>query len=99
MNRCNQCLIICNLESQLFLLPYLEKELSVEIQKKIPGYSDRQHVMFIGNFIHEPNYQTVLQLKRIWAALKKRLPQTELHIYGAYPPEKVYQLHNVSDRF
>src|SRR5690606_21748138 len=36
---------------------------------------------------------------KIWETLKKRLPQTELHIYGAYPPEKVYQLHNASDRF
>lgn len=111
MYRCDLSLIISDFEynllvnhfnipeKQLLYLPFIEKELSVEIQKKIPGYSDRQHVMFIGNFIHEPNYQTVLQLKRIWAALKKRLPQTELHIYGAYPPEKVYQLHNVSDRF
>src|SRR5690606_22298295 len=86
-------------EKQLLYLPFIEKELSVENQEKLPTYFNRQHLMFIGNFIHEPNYQTVVQLKRIWITLKKCLPQTELHIYGAYPPEKVYQLHNASDRF
>src|SRR5690554_7874388 len=49
--------------------------------------------MFIGNFIHEPNYQTVVVLKKYWNKLRKRLPKTELHIYGAYPPQKVVQLH------
>ena len=86
-------------EKQLLYLPFIEKELSIENQEKLPKYFNRRHLMFIGNFIHEPNYQTVVQLKKIWTTLKKRLPQTELHIYGAYPPEKVYQLNNASDRF
>src|SRR5690554_6354821 len=55
--------------------------------------------MFIGNFIHEPNYQTVVVLKKYWNKLRKRLPKTELHIYGAYPPQKVVQLHYEKERF
>ncbi|WP_139101449.1 glycosyltransferase family 4 protein, partial [Marinomonas spartinae] len=31
--------------------------------------------------------------------LRKRLPQAELHIYGAYPPPKATQLHNAKDGF
>ena len=65
----------------------------------MPDFSSRQHLMFIGNFIHEPNYQTVIQLKKMWQVLKNRLPTVELHIYGAYPSQKVMQLNNVTDRF
>src|SRR5690606_23997335 len=54
---------------------------------------------FIGNMLHEPNYQTVLQLKKLWGQIRKQLPNTELHIYGAYISEKIMQLHNVNDKF
>lgn len=57
------------------------------------GFSERQHFSFIGNFRHEPNWQAVLRLKRLWPELQKQLPQAELHIYGAYPPPKATQLH------
>lgn len=56
--------------------------------------------MFIGNFIHEPNWRTVELLKRnIWPILRKKVPKAELHIYGAYSSEKVNQLHNPNERF
>jgi glycosyltransferase involved in cell wall biosynthesis len=49
--------------------------------------------------LHEPNWQTVLQLKKIWKNIKNQLPEAEIHIYGAYATEKVFQLHNQKEGF
>lgn len=84
---------------QLLYLPFVEHFISEENQLKIPQYQNREHVMFIGNFIHDPNYQTVLQLKKLWPAIKKLLPKVELHVYGAYSSQKVQQLNNTKDGF
>ena len=75
--------------SQLFYLPFLFDEKIIANKK---DFSDRQNFMFIGNFLHEPNWQTVLILKKIWSGIKRKLPQVELHIYGAYMPDKAMQL-------
>ncbi len=83
---------------RLFYLPFQEDRLEYPIHRKEVG--ERAHFVFIGNFIHEPNWRTVELLKRhIWPKLRKSLPQAELHIYGAYATEKVNQLHNPKERF
>src|SRR5690606_29676764 len=42
----------------------------------------------------------VLYLKEtIWGTISKELPQAQLHIYGAYAPEKIKQLHNPKQHF
>ena len=86
-------------EKQLLYLPFIQNEIKEEHFKKLPSFEERKDIMFIGNFIHEPNYQTVVLLKKLWNDLRKQLPETELHIYGAYPPQKVLQLHNENERF
>jgi glycosyltransferase involved in cell wall biosynthesis len=54
----------------------------------------------MGNFRHEPNWNAVLYLKNdIWPLIRKQLPTAEMHIYGAYAPNKAQQLHNVKDGF
>jgi len=35
----------------------------------------------------------------IWPLIRQKLPHTELHIYGAYPPPKATQLHNEKEGF
>src|SRR5690606_152398 len=84
---------------QLLYLPFIETEISSETKDKLLDFNIRKNFMFIGNFIHEPNYQTVLQLKKIWTSIKKRLPNTQIHIYGAYASQKVLQLNNANDGF
>jgi len=81
--------------SLLYYLPFLYENNSIEI----PDFSERKHFVSIGNFLHEPNWQTVLQLKQLWKSVKKQLPEAELHIYGAYVTEKAKQLHNEKDGF
>lgn len=87
-------------EELLFVLPFLEEEITAEEQANWLSFEDREGFVFIGNFIHEPNWQTVLRLKtEIWPLLRKVLPQVNLHIYGAYPSAKVLQLHNPKEKF
>ncbi|MES2811524.1 MAG: glycosyltransferase [Bacteroidota bacterium] len=63
-------------------------------------FEEKQHFVFIGNFLHEPNWDAVKQLKeKIWLPIKKQLPESELHIYGAYPSQKVLQLHHEKEGF
>ncbi len=110
--RCDLILLISQVESDLltqrfriaeellFVLPFLEAEITGEEQANWLPFEEREGFVFIGNFIHEPNWQTVLRLKtEIWPQLRKALPQVNMHIYGAYPSAKVMQLHNPKERF
>ncbi|MBB1148600.1 glycosyltransferase [Myroides sp. NP-2] len=84
----------------LWVLPFLEPEISQEEQNSWLTFDQREGFVFIGNFIHEPNWHTVLRLKtEIWPLIRKQLPQVKLHIYGAYPSAKVMQLHKPTENF
>lgn len=81
--------------SLLYYLPFLWEE----INPNAPKFEERNHFVSIGNFLHEPNWQTVLQLKKHWKFIKKQLPEAKLHVYGAYVSEKAKQLHNEKEGF
>ena len=86
--------------SLLLYLPFMLPKLTESETLHWKTFEERKHIVFIGNFYHEPNWNSVLFLKEeIWPLLSKKLPQTELHIYGAYPSQKVTNLHNPKDRF
>ena len=78
-----------------FLLdPILKKD------NQWPSFSEREHFLSIGNFLHEPNWDAVLFLKQfIWPLIRKQLPKAEIHIYGAYPSKKVFDLNNLKEGF
>ena len=80
----------------LWYLPFL-----IDVDNSLkPSFKERQDFMFIGNFIHAPNWDATLQLKqKIWPAIRKQLPKAKLHIYGGYPSEKVFQLHKEKEGF
>ncbi|WP_343562505.1 glycosyltransferase [Sphingobacterium sp.] len=84
----------------LYYLPFLENEITAAEINAWKPFEERKDLLFIGNFIHEPNWHTVQYLKTtIWPVLRKMLPKVELHIYGAYPTQKVLQLHNPRENF
>lgn len=69
-------------------------------QRIVPGFAERQHFVSIGNFRHAPNWDAVRLLKeQVWPAIRKRMPDAELHIYGGYPPKKATDLHNPKQGF
>ena len=105
--RCDLTLLISEYEMQLAtetfkidasILHYLPF-LSEEVNPNVPKFEERNHFVSIGNFLHEPNWQTVLALKKYWKSIKKQLPEAELHVYGAYVSEKAKQLHNEKEGF
>ncbi|MGX1023018.1 glycosyltransferase [Psychroflexus sp. MBR-150] len=78
----------------LFYLPFVYQT-KEEIQKQSPGFKDRQNFVSIGNFRHKPNFDMVHFLhQQLWPEIKRVLPNTEWHIYGAYCPKSVEQIHN-----
>lgn len=84
----------------LYYLPFLENEITAEQIETWKPFEKRKDLLFIGNFIHEPNWHTVQYLKnQIWPRLRKLLPKVELHIYGAYATQKVLQLNNPKENF
>ena len=104
--RCDLSLIISEFEMNLLIEKFKIDEnilfylpLFGEAKKSETSFSERKNFISIGNFLHEPNWQTVLQLKKLWKDIKKQLPEAEIHIYGAYASEKVFQLHNEKEGF
>lgn len=113
--RCDLSLMISEVEIELlqryfsvpaqllFYCPFLSQP---EINSAaLPDFSARQHFIAIGNFRHEPNWDSVLWLKQqLWPLIRAQCAQQnlaapELHIYGAYPPPKATQLHNPKEGF
>ncbi|TCN60632.1 glycosyltransferase involved in cell wall biosynthesis [Flavobacterium circumlabens] len=84
----------------LFYLPFLVAEMTQNELTNLPLFEDREHFVFIGNFLHEPNWNTVQYLKEtIWPFIKKDFPEAVLRVYGAYPSQKVLQLHQPKNGF
>ncbi|RYJ40389.1 Group 1 glycosyl transferase [Flavobacterium anhuiense] len=87
-------------EDLLFYLPFLVDEMKEEDLLKLPSFENRNDFIFIGNFLHEPNWNTVQYLKEaIWPSIKKDFPEAVLKVYGAYPSQKVLQLHQPKNGF
>lgn len=110
--RCDLSLIISAFEMELLkrhfkvpselllYLPFMEEPIDEEAQRNVPGFSERNHFVTVGTFKHEPNLQSVLYLKQVvWKLIREKLPQAELHIYGAHVTQKVRQLHNDQEGF
>ncbi len=110
--RCDLSLIISRFEVELLTrkfnipstilveLPFMLDTISNKKRDDIPTYVHRNNFISIGNFKHEPNWQSVLFLKNeIWPLIRKHLPTAQLLIYGAYPSQKVTDLHNEREGF
>ena len=110
--RCDLSLIISEVEmkileetfkvdsSLLYYLPFLEKEITAEMVQNWIPFAERTDFVFIGNFLHEPNFNTVQNLKtKVWPLLRKKLPNASMNIYGAYTSPKVLQLENKNEKF
>ena len=81
-------------------MPFLLEPIDETVISKWPTFYERKNFAFIGNFLHEPNWNVVLYLKEtVWPLLKKRFPEAVLEIYGAYPSQKVLQLHQPKEGF
>ena len=110
--RCDLSLIISEFEMKLLqntfhidtpllcYLPFLVNEIAEAEFNKFPLFENRNHFITIGNLLHAPNLDSILFLKEeIWPEIKKELPKAELHIYGAYAPQQILELHSKKEGF
>ena len=110
--RCDLTLIISQFEYKLLTqsfnistellhyIPMMYNKMKKNTFENFPKFEERNHFFSIGNFYHQPNWDTVLQLKnKFWPLIRKQMPKAEVHIYGAYLPEKAKQLHNEKEGF
>ena len=104
--RCDLSLIISEFEMNLLVEKFrIEKDILFYLpmfgvtKPSKKTFSERKNFISIGNFLHEPNWQTVLKLKKLWPKIRKKLPDAEMHIYGAYASDKAKQLHTEKEKF
>ena len=84
----------------LYYLPLYLVDTDVPNLNELLTYNERNGFAIIGNFLHEPNWNAVQYLKEtIWPLIRKQLPDAILNVYGAYPSQKVLQLHDVKQGF
>lgn len=107
--RCDLSLIISEYEIELlrntfkissdilFYLPLLT-DANTEFKNTV-SFKERENFLAIGNLLHPPNVDSVLQLKKLWPKVKKQIPSAELHVYGAYAPQQILQLNNKKEGF
>lgn len=107
--RCDLSLIISEYEIELlrntfkissdilFYLPLLT-DANTEFKNTV-SFTERENFLAIGNLLHPPNVDSVLQLKKLWPKVKKQIPSAELHVYGAYAPQQILQLNNKKEGF
>jgi glycosyltransferase involved in cell wall biosynthesis len=86
--------------SLLYYLPLLLEPIDDSTIQNLPSFEKRNSFIFIGNFLHEPNWNAVQYLKEtIWPLIRNQMPEAVLQIYGAYPSQKVLQLHQPKQGF
>ena len=110
--RCDLSLIISDAEINLLLdqfkvdaallhhLPFMLDNIDEATIRSWPSFESRADFITIGNFLHEPNRDAVFYLKQeVWPLIRKKLPQAQLRIYGAYPSHKILELHQAKEGF
>ena len=87
-------------EALLCYLPLLIKNLTPNDISNLPSFTERKHLITIGNFLHAPNLDSVIYLKKyIWPKLRAKLKNVELHVFGSYANDYAKQLQNENDNF
>ena len=83
-------------ERQIAYLPFW---LDLE-NAKFTSFESRQNFMMIGSFMHLPNVDAFRWCKQeIWPRIREKLPQAELHCYGAYGDNYKTELHAPNNGF
>ncbi|MEQ9265392.1 MAG: glycosyltransferase [Balneolaceae bacterium] len=103
--RCDLSLIISEAEmdiltkvfkidkSLIMYVPYMLESISDDKIEDWNTFEGRQNFVSIGNFLHEPNWDGIKYVKEeVWPKIRSKLPSAEMHIYGAYPSQKVLEL-------
>ena len=104
--RCDVSLMVSTFEMEILqeqlqvpqgLLLHLPLMLKVPTAKNIkewPSFDERQHFITVGNGKHAPNVDAIKILKKeIWPLIRNKIPNAEIHVYGAYLPQMIQEMH------
>ncbi|MGB5691964.1 MAG: glycosyltransferase family 4 protein [Flavobacteriaceae bacterium] len=84
----------------LAYLPFMYDTSAITQIEKLPGYKDRRDFVFVGNGKHQPNLDAIAWLKNeLWPVISGKLPDIDLHIYGAYLPLNILDLNDPDTGF
>jgi len=110
--RCDLSLLISEFEMELlqqefridpailYYFPLLAGPVDATVTERWPSFAQRAHFGFVGNFLHAPNWNAVQYLSaEIWPLIHRELPAAEMHVYGAYATQKVWELHRPEKGF
>jgi glycosyltransferase involved in cell wall biosynthesis len=103
ITRCDFTLMISKVEIGLLInefkipankclyLPFVVEQMP---QVSKTRFNDRQHLVMVGGFKHEPNRDATRWLREtLWPAMQPLLPKgTQMHVYGAYADHAINQL-------
>lgn len=82
------------------LLSYFPLLTDFTIEQSSVGYGERRHFMTIGTFKHAPNSDAVRFLKdEIWPEIRAKIPDAEMHVYGAYLDKEMASLEDADAGF
>ena len=85
-------------KSILLHLPFMVDDSDVATKTK--SFEERSDFIFIGGGKHLPNVEAIKELKtKLWPKIRKQLPKATLFVYGAYLPQQILKLHDMSDGF
>ena len=109
--RCDVTLIISTYEMELLQqnvkvpsnlllhLPFMLDD-SKSSEQRSTSFESRSGFVSIGNGKHAPNVDAIKVLKHdIWPQIRRELPSEEIHIYGAYLPQQVKEMHHPKEGF
>ncbi|WP_369820230.1 glycosyltransferase [Tenacibaculum sp. SG-28] len=90
-----------NIASDLLLyLPFFIPEITKSDSAAWLPFEERKDFIFVGNFLHAPNVDAAVQLKKQhWDKIRKKNPQAKLHIYGAYGTQQIQEFHKPKQGF
>lgn len=93
-------IILSNAEKELLskeLVDHKNKLVVIPLIMNIPGrkkqFKERDGIVFIGGFRHQPNVDAVLYfVENIWPYMKKKRPNISFTIVGSHPPKEICAL-------
>ncbi len=84
----------------LHYLPFMVDKPDEKELKALPPFEERNHFITVGNFQHAPNLEAVIYLKKkIWPLIRKKLPEAQIHVYGAYAPTEINVMNDEAEGF
>ena len=86
-------------EALLLHLPFMV-DIAENSRNEWPPFDARTGFVSVGNGKHAPNVDAIKVLKHeIWPRIRKQLPEAEIHMYGAYLPQQVNEMHSPKTGF